>query len=65
MQRLARVFADSSIKRFDRHNVPSDVKEAMGSAILANETLLGDLGNMPSAVAANRPVALGKMVPEN
>ena len=37
-------------------------KEAIAFCILANETLLGRPGNVPSATGARRPVVLGKIV---
>jgi anhydro-N-acetylmuramic acid kinase len=43
--------------------VPRDVKEAMAFAILANETLCGLPGNLPSATGASHPVILGSITP--
>lgn len=43
--------------------VPADAKEAVAFALLANETICGNAGNVPSATGASRPVVLGKIVP--
>ena len=43
--------------------VPSDAKEAMAFAILANETLCGNPGNLPSTTGASHPVLLGSITP--
>ncbi|MGI8767500.1 MAG: anhydro-N-acetylmuramic acid kinase [Propionibacteriaceae bacterium] len=40
-----------------------DAKEAVAFALLANETLCGNPGNVPSATGARHPVLLGKIVP--
>jgi anhydro-N-acetylmuramic acid kinase len=39
----------------------SDAKEAIAFAVLANETINGNPGNVPGATGANRPVILGKI----
>lgn len=47
----------------DRLGIPSDAKEAIAFALLANETLAGHAGNLPSVTGASGPVVLGKIVP--
>jgi len=47
----------------DEFGIPADAKEAIGFAILANETISGNPSNIPSATGAARPVVLGKIVP--
>lgn len=39
----------------------SDAKEAIAFAILANETIMGNPGNVPSATGAAHPCVLGKL----
>jgi anhydro-N-acetylmuramic acid kinase len=41
--------------------IPADAKEAIGFAILANETFDLHAGNVPSATGAHHPVVLGKV----
>ncbi|MBN8192800.1 anhydro-N-acetylmuramic acid kinase [Bacillus sp. NTK074B] len=41
----------------------SDAKEAIAFAILANETLHGNPGNVPGATGASKPVILGSITP--
>jgi anhydro-N-acetylmuramic acid kinase len=47
----------------EKFGIPSAAKEAVAFAVLANETLLGRPGNVPSATGARRAVPLGKIVP--
>ena len=42
--------------------VDPDAREAVTFAVLANETLMGRPGNLPSATGASRPAVLGKIV---
>ncbi|GAB4334268.1 MAG: anhydro-N-acetylmuramic acid kinase AnmK [Candidatus Abyssubacteria bacterium] len=57
------LFQPTPVFTSDDFGVPSDAKEAIGFAILANETISGNPSNVPSATGARRPVVLGKMVP--
>ncbi len=41
--------------------VDPDAREALTFALLANETLMDEPGNLPSATGATRPVVLGKI----
>jgi anhydro-N-acetylmuramic acid kinase len=57
-----RIFFDkSSLTSSDKLGVPSEAKEAMCFAILANETLAGHPTNIPSVTGAGRSVVLGKV----
>ena len=41
--------------------VDPDAREALTFAVLANETLMGQPGNVPAATGARRPAVLGKI----
>ena len=47
----------------DDYGVPSEAKEAVAFAVLANELISGGDTNVPSATGAGRSVPLGKIVP--
>ncbi len=49
------------IKSVEDFGMASDAKEAIAFAILANETIHGNTGNVPGATGADRPVILGKI----
>ncbi len=51
------------ISKVDDFGIPSDAKEALAFAILANETISGNPGNIPSATGAKESVVLGKIIP--
>jgi anhydro-N-acetylmuramic acid kinase len=46
----------------DDYGLSSDAKEAIAFAVLANETIHGNYGNVPNATGANKRVILGKIV---
>jgi anhydro-N-acetylmuramic acid kinase len=46
----------------DDYGLSSDAKEAIAFAILANETIHGNAGNIPQATGAKKSVILGKIV---
>lgn len=54
---------DIRLRKADEFGIPSDAKEALAFAILANETICGNPGNVPSATGAKERVILGKIVP--
>ena len=54
---------DIKLRKVDEFGIPSDAKEALAFAILANETICGNPGNVPSATGAKERVVLGKIVP--
>lgn len=53
------------VKLFDysRLGIPSEAKEAVLMAILANEFVMGNAANVPSATGAGKRVVLGTFVP--
>ncbi len=53
----------SEILSSDQEGIPSDAKEAICFAILANEALCGQPGNVIGATGAKKPVILGKICP--
>ena len=59
MDALKRYFEDVPIHTSDELDIPSDAKEAICFALLANETIAGNPGNVPGATGANRKTLLG------
>lgn len=51
------------IRNVEEFDIPSEAKEALSFAILANETICGNPGNVPSATGAKERVILGKIIP--
>jgi anhydro-N-acetylmuramic acid kinase len=49
------------VKSIEDLGISSDAKEAIAFAVLANETIHGNPGNVPSATGAKMPVILGKI----
>jgi len=47
----------------DDYGIPSEAKEAVAFAILANELISGNPSNIPAVTGASRAVPLGKIVP--
>ena len=62
MKRLCDVLVDTSVEPVDNSGVSGDAKEAVAFAILANESLHGQVGNLPSATGASVRKILGKFV---
>jgi anhydro-N-acetylmuramic acid kinase len=58
---LRRYFGACSVRLSDEFGIPSDSKEAICFAILANETVAGKATNIPAVTGARRPVVLGKI----
>jgi len=59
MNALKRYFDDVKLRTADELNIPSDAKEAICFALLANETIAGNPGNIPGATGAKRQTILG------
>ena len=62
MKRLSEVLADINVESVDNSGIAADAKEAIAFAILANESLHGQAGNLPSATGASVRKILGKFV---
>ena len=62
MTRLAELLPKLAVELSDRYGLPVDAKEAIAFAILADRTLHGLPGNLPSVTGARRAVVLGKIV---
>ena len=63
MEQVARGLPDLRVAPTDELGVPADAKEALAFAVLANETLAGNSGNLPAATGAERAAVLGKICP--
>ena len=62
MQHLSEVLSNTSVEPVDTSGISADAKEAIAFAILANESLHGQAGNLPSATGASVRKVLGKFV---
>ena len=62
MRRLSEVLTNTAVESVDNSGISADAKEAIAFAILANETLHGNAGNLPSATGASVRKILGKFV---
>ncbi len=63
MTMLGELFAPIPVVSLSELGMDPDAKEAVGFALLANETIAGRPGNVPAATGAARPVVLGKLSP--
>ena len=62
MRRLSKLLVNTAVESVDNSGISADAKEAIAFAILANETLHGNAGNLPSATGASVRKILGKFV---
>ncbi len=62
LSRLAELLPHLSVQLSNRYGLPVDAKEAIAFALLADRTLHGLSGNLPSVTGARKAVALGKIV---
>lgn len=62
MKRLQELLPKISISLSDDFGLPVDAKEAMAFALLADRTMHGLPGNLPSVTGARRAVVLGKIL---
>ena len=61
MKLIRKKFHPIPVMSVEDFGLMSDAKEAIAFAVLANETIHGNPGNIPSATGADRPVVLGKI----
>jgi len=61
MQRLQELLPNLKVAPTDSLGIPADAKEAIGFAVLANETFELAAGSVPSATGARHPAILGKV----
>jgi anhydro-N-acetylmuramic acid kinase len=62
VKRLIELLPNLTVELSDRYGLPVDAKEAIAFAILADRTMHGLPGNLPSVTGARRAVVLGKIV---
>jgi anhydro-N-acetylmuramic acid kinase len=62
MKRLGALLPRLKVELSDLHGLPVDAKEAIAFTVLADRTMHGLPGNLPSVTGAHRPVILGKLV---
>ncbi len=63
MQRLDAISGSIDVRPMHHSGISADDKEAVCFAVLANETLCGNLANVPAATGAARRTVLGKICP--
>ncbi len=61
MERLRCALDGARVESLAELGVDPDAREALSFAVLANETVMGRVGNAPAATGARRAVALGKI----
>jgi anhydro-N-acetylmuramic acid kinase len=58
---LRRYFTPVQVRTIEDYGISSDAKEAICFALLANETIAGNPGNVPSVTGASKSTVLGKI----
>jgi anhydro-N-acetylmuramic acid kinase len=61
LERIKALLPALAVRRSDDYGMPVDAKEAIAFAVLADRTLHGLPGNLPSVTGASRAVVLGKV----
>jgi len=61
MESLSEKLNPLRISSSDEYGIPSDAKEAVVFAVLANELISGNTNNLPGVTRAQRKVPLGKI----
>jgi anhydro-N-acetylmuramic acid kinase len=62
LRRLQEILPELRLQVSDDYGLPADAKEAVAFAVLADRTLHGLSGNLPSVTGAAKSVVLGKLV---
>jgi len=60
VSRIGELLPTLSIHESDKFGLNVDAKEAIAFAVLADRTMHGLCGNLPTVTGARRPVVLGK-----
>ena len=60
---LGKELPEMKIAKSEDYGIGSDAREAVAFAILGNETVFNQPGNVPGATGAEHPVVLGKITP--
>lgn len=63
VKHLKNFLGEISVKVIDDFGIPAQAKEPLSFAVLANETMCGNPGNVPRATGAREAVVLGKIIP--
>ena len=63
VRHLIEGFPELKVGSFSGLGIEPSAREALAFAVLANETIAGQTGNLPSATGAQRGVILGKIAP--
>ena len=61
MESLSEKLNPLRISSSDEYGIPSDAKEAVAFAVLANELISGNTNNLPGVTGAQRKAPLGKI----
>jgi len=61
MLQLEKYFSSIMVTTISKYGIDIDLKEAIGFAILANETTKGNPSNIPQVTGARKPAILGKI----
>jgi anhydro-N-acetylmuramic acid kinase len=61
MAGLQRYFTSIQVRTIEDYGISSDAKEAICFALLANETIAGNSGNVPAVTGASKYTILGKI----
>lgn len=63
LTRVKNGLSDITVRMSDEYGLPHDAVDAVGAAILGNETFCGTPCNVPHATGAKGPIVLGRITP--